>query len=255
MLGAFAAALVLGALFVRRQLRTRDPLLDLGLFTRPPFSLGSLAVSSAFFALFGLIFPMTPYLQFVQGRSALETGLVMLPLAFGLVIGSGLSYKINLKLGSPTQMRYRRFLGFKKRLSARDLETLTAVDHHGHEALVALDAETEEPMGVARMMQERTRPDTAEASVAVADSPAGPWFGRRAPRAPGRQGARGGRAALHRRAPDTQPGDAAPVRARWVRAGRIPLRGTASNSRSSCHSTPTRPARRSALEPRARCTD
>src|SRR5829696_1533361 len=41
-LGAFAAALVLGVLFVRRQLRTRDPLLDVSLFKRPAFSLGSL---------------------------------------------------------------------------------------------------------------------------------------------------------------------------------------------------------------------
>src|SRR5262249_2512922 len=47
-LTAFAASLVLGLLFVRRQLRTRDPLLDVGLFKKPAFSLGSLAISSAF---------------------------------------------------------------------------------------------------------------------------------------------------------------------------------------------------------------
>ena len=72
------------------------------------------------------------------------------------------------------EARYRRFLGFKKQLSARDLETLTAVDHHGHEALVALDAETGEAIGVARLIQEPGRPDTAEASVSVADV----WQGR-----------------------------------------------------------------------------
>jgi EmrB/QacA subfamily drug resistance transporter len=103
-LGAFGAALVLGALFVRRQLSTRDPLLDMTLFKRPAFSLGSLAISATFFALFGMIFLMTQYLQLAQGRSAIETGLVMLPLAFGLVIGSGLSHKINQKLGSPRQL-------------------------------------------------------------------------------------------------------------------------------------------------------
>jgi Na+/melibiose symporter-like transporter len=47
---------------------------------------------------------MTQYLQIVQGRSALETGLVMLPLAFGLVLGSGLSHKLNVKLGTPKQL-------------------------------------------------------------------------------------------------------------------------------------------------------
>jgi EmrB/QacA subfamily drug resistance transporter len=103
-LGAFAAAVVLGVLFVRRQLRTSDPLLDVRLFKRPAFSLGSLAISSAFFALFGMIFLMTQYLQLVQGRSAIETGLVMLPLAFGLVMGSGLSHKINEKIGTPRQL-------------------------------------------------------------------------------------------------------------------------------------------------------
>jgi len=103
-LAAFAAALVLGVLFVRHQLRTRDPLLDVGLFRQPAFSLGSFAISSAFFALFALIFLMTQYLQIVQGRSAIEAGLVMLPLAIGLVIGSGVSHKVSLKLGIPKQL-------------------------------------------------------------------------------------------------------------------------------------------------------
>ena len=103
-LGAFVAAIALGWLFIRRQLRTPDPLLDLSLFKRPAFSLGSLAISSTFFALFGTIFLMTQYLQVVQGRSAIETGLVMLPLAFGLVIGSGVSHKLNGKLGTPRQL-------------------------------------------------------------------------------------------------------------------------------------------------------
>src|SRR5262249_58414298 len=101
---AFAASRALGLLFVRRQLRTRDPLLDVALFKRPAFALGSLAISSAFFALFGLIFLTTQYLQFVQGRSAINTGLVMMPLAFGLVIGSGSSHRITAKLGTPTQL-------------------------------------------------------------------------------------------------------------------------------------------------------
>ncbi len=72
------------------------------------------------------------------------------------------------------EMRYRRFLGYKKQLSAQDLETLTAVDHHGHEALVAVHAETGEPLGIGRAIQEPGRPHTAEASVAVVDA----WQGR-----------------------------------------------------------------------------
>jgi EmrB/QacA subfamily drug resistance transporter len=103
-LAGFAAALVLGGLFVRRQARNANPLLDIGLFKRPAFSLGSLAITSAFFALFGTIFLTTQYLQIVQSRSAIETGLVMLPIAFGLVMGAGLSHKLNQKLGTPRQL-------------------------------------------------------------------------------------------------------------------------------------------------------
>ncbi len=72
------------------------------------------------------------------------------------------------------EARFRRFLAFKKQLSARDMETLTAVNHHQHEALVALDEETGEALGVARMLREAGKPDTAEATVAVADA----WQGR-----------------------------------------------------------------------------
>jgi len=79
------------------------------------------------------------------------------------------------RMGEET--RYRRFLGYKKRLSASDLETLTAVDHHGHEALVALDAETGEALGIARMLQEPSRPGAAEASVAVVDACQGRGLG------------------------------------------------------------------------------
>jgi acetyltransferase len=45
------------------------------------------------------------------------------------------------------EARFRRFLAFKKRLSARDMETMTAVDHHRHEALVALEEETGAALG------------------------------------------------------------------------------------------------------------
>ena len=76
--------------------------------------------------------------------------------------------------GLGEEARYRRFLAFKKRLSASDLEHLTAVDHYDHEALVALDAKTGAAVGVARMLREAGRPDTAEAAVEVVDS----WQGR-----------------------------------------------------------------------------
>src|SRR5262249_59484667 len=111
-LAAFAASLALGLLFVRRQLHARDPLLDVGLFKKPTFSLGSLAISSAFFALFGLIFLTTQYLQFVQGRSASA--------AFGIVRAASTfrpgvprPRRLDAPLGSAMRPRWRhRGLGW-----------------------------------------------------------------------------------------------------------------------------------------------
>lgn len=103
-LSAFGAGVVLGILFVLRQRSARDPLLDVSLFRRPAFSVGSAAISAVFFALFGMFFLMTQYLQVAQGKSALATGLQMLPVALGLVAGSALSHTVNVRVGAPRQI-------------------------------------------------------------------------------------------------------------------------------------------------------
>ena len=72
------------------------------------------------------------------------------------------------------ESRYRRFLGAHPRLTTSDLRYLTEVDHRDHEALVALDASTDDGVGVARFIRDDTRPDSAEIAVAVADD----WQGR-----------------------------------------------------------------------------
>ena len=75
------------------------------------------------------------------------------------------------------ESRYRRFFGPVKELSARDLDHLTQVDHHDHEALVALEEGTGRGVGVARYV--RTRADEAEPAVVVADDWQGRGVGRR----------------------------------------------------------------------------
>ena len=64
------------------------------------------------------------------------------------------------------ESRYRRFFSPLKDLSERDLEYLTDIDHHDHEALAAIDPETG-IVGVARFV--RTKEGLAEASIAVDD--------------------------------------------------------------------------------------
>jgi GNAT superfamily N-acetyltransferase len=72
------------------------------------------------------------------------------------------------------ESRYRRFMGYKTRLSTRDLEFFTDLDHINHEAIGATALRTGEGLGVARYMRLENRPDTAEAAVAVIDA----WQGR-----------------------------------------------------------------------------
>src|ERR1700760_834581 len=67
------------------------------------------------------------------------------------------------------QSRYRRFLSPRGPLSHAELSYLTEVDHHDHEALVAVDPETEEGVGVARFIRSPEDPAVAELAVAVAD--------------------------------------------------------------------------------------
>ena len=72
------------------------------------------------------------------------------------------------------ESRYRRFLCSMPELSEEMVRYLTDVDHHDHEAVVALDAATGEGVGVARYVRDLDRPERAEAAVTVIDD----WQGR-----------------------------------------------------------------------------
>src|SRR5262245_8839739 len=98
-LGSFAASAVLGAAFIRWELRTASPMLNLAYFRNPRFSVSSSAIGIAFFGLFGAIFATTQFLQDAHGYSALEAGAAMLPVALGLMMGAGSSVKLGAKLG------------------------------------------------------------------------------------------------------------------------------------------------------------
>lgn len=72
------------------------------------------------------------------------------------------------------ESRYRRFLVPVHDLTDEQITYLTNVDHHRHEALVALEPGTGRGVGVARYVRDYDRPDTAEAAVTVVDD----WQGR-----------------------------------------------------------------------------
>jgi EmrB/QacA subfamily drug resistance transporter len=99
-LGCFGAAAALGTAFVRWELRTAEPMLNLSYLRNPRFGMGSLAISLASFSLFGAIFAMTQFLQDAHGYSALEAGAAMAPLAAGLVVGATSSIKLVGRFGT-----------------------------------------------------------------------------------------------------------------------------------------------------------
>jgi len=99
-LTSFAIALVLGIAFAWRETHTPHPMLDLALFRDRRFTAGAGAIALTFFALFATIFGLTQYLQFVLGKSALEAGVIMLGLAFGIPIGARISLKATSHVGT-----------------------------------------------------------------------------------------------------------------------------------------------------------
>lgn len=98
-LEAFGIAVVVLALFVSWELRFDHPMLRMEFFENPRFTAASVSITFVFFAMFGSIFLLTQYLQFVLGYSPLEAGIRVTPVAT-LVIAAPLSARLAEKLGS-----------------------------------------------------------------------------------------------------------------------------------------------------------
>src|SRR3954468_8921644 len=92
--------LVLLAGFVVWERRTAAPMVDLGLLSRPRFTWGTVSATVAMFAMLGLLFVVPLYLQSVRGFDPLGTGLRLLPLILGLVVGAKVGERLTVGLGS-----------------------------------------------------------------------------------------------------------------------------------------------------------
>ncbi|MBJ7358156.1 DHA2 family efflux MFS transporter permease subunit [Nocardioides sp.] len=97
----FAGTVLLLAAFVRLELRAPHPMLDLSLFRDRRFSAAATAVTISTFALFGFIFLITQFFQFVRDYSALGTGTRILPVAGAIagasVLGGFLAPRVGVK--------------------------------------------------------------------------------------------------------------------------------------------------------------
>jgi len=84
--GAGVVVLVLFTLWQRVK-RTGQPLIDLGLFRSAGFTWGTLLTTAVSFAMFGLFFAAPQYFQEVRGVNAMGSGLRLLPMIGGMVVG------------------------------------------------------------------------------------------------------------------------------------------------------------------------
>lgn len=87
-LASLLGGLALIAGFLAWELRQSKPMLDPRLFRERGFSAGALAIALQFFCLFGFIFVVLQYLQFVLGYSPLEAALAIVPMAVMLIATS-----------------------------------------------------------------------------------------------------------------------------------------------------------------------
>ncbi len=97
--GLLAASVVLGALFIWRQMTAAQPLLHLSLFRDVTFSqsivLGFIIVT----ALFGTVFLLPVFLQSVHGYGPLDTGLLLLPQALMAAVLMPIGGRLSDRIG------------------------------------------------------------------------------------------------------------------------------------------------------------
>jgi EmrB/QacA subfamily drug resistance transporter len=99
-LGGFAIAAVLLAVFVLWERHTDTPMLDMSLFGNPRFSAASGAIALTFFAMFGAFFLLTQLLQSVMGYTPLQAGVRLLPMAATQMIVAPASAKVVERIGT-----------------------------------------------------------------------------------------------------------------------------------------------------------
>ena len=95
---AFTVGVVGVVGFVAWERHHTHPMLDIGFFSDRRFSTGSLSIAAAYFALFGMYFVLTQYLQVVRGYSPAQAGFYALP--------AGLAQFAVANLAKPVAARY-----------------------------------------------------------------------------------------------------------------------------------------------------
>jgi ferredoxin len=96
----FAFALIVLAAFAIWELRSDHPMLDVTFFENPRFTAANISIVLVFFALFGSLFFLTQYLQFVLGYTPLQAGIRVAPIALVLMVSAPLAGRFVARFGN-----------------------------------------------------------------------------------------------------------------------------------------------------------
>jgi EmrB/QacA subfamily drug resistance transporter len=97
---AFGLAALLLAGFFAWERRIDHPMLDVRFFRNPRFSAASAAITITFFSMFGSLFLLTQYLQFVLGYTPLQTGVRFMPMAAVMMVVAPSSARLVERFGT-----------------------------------------------------------------------------------------------------------------------------------------------------------
>jgi EmrB/QacA subfamily drug resistance transporter len=99
-LAAFGIALIALTAFIAWERWSDHPMLNLEFFKNARFTAANISVTLVFFALFGSLFFLTQYLQFVLGYSALQAGYRVAPIALVLIVVAPITGRLVNRLGN-----------------------------------------------------------------------------------------------------------------------------------------------------------
>ena len=99
-LALFVVGVAAQAAFLWVEAHTASPMLPLRFFRNPTFAAGSTVAGLISFGMFGIFFFLTLYWQNIQGYSALQMGLRVLPLTAAIIFTAPLAGQVAGRIGS-----------------------------------------------------------------------------------------------------------------------------------------------------------
>ncbi len=97
---SFVIGLIFLGIFAWWETHTAEPMIDVRVFRNARFSAASAVLTLTSFALYGSLYLLTQYFQFVLGYSPFEAGLLALPVAVGMMATSPNAPKLVFRWGT-----------------------------------------------------------------------------------------------------------------------------------------------------------